>query len=166
MPFTILYPIHLESTEPVFAHNRKPSTTTCCVQHPQDPQTLPTHQPTNQPISPPTHIRLLPHAAPSNQRSHPEHPNHQDQQPYNMSTAPPSPYDPLLYPNLTRYRASQPARRIPPPHPNDTIPRHPYELLPGDEWRRCPLCWCTKICVVLGRCVLYGGKAKVVFPQQ
>lgn len=85
-----------------------------------------------------------------------------------MSTTMPGAYDPTLYPNLMRYRNPQPAVVTPPPRLNNGIPRHPLELLPGcgDERRRCPLCWCTELCVVLGRCVIYGKKVKVVFPQQ
>lgn len=63
----VLYPTHLESTEPASAHNRTSSSTICCVQHPQGPQTLPTHQPTNRPTHP--SILLLPRAAPSTQKN-------------------------------------------------------------------------------------------------
>ena len=83
-----------------------------------------------------------------------------------MANAMPAAYDPSLYPNLMRYRNPQPAIIIPPPRFNNGIPRHPLELLPDGEWRRCSLCRCTKLCVVLGRCVIWGKKTKVVFPQQ
>lgn len=61
----------------------------------------------------------------------------------------------------------QPAMVIPPPRLNSGIPRHPLELVSGfdDEWRRCPLCWQTKLCVALGRCVIYGKRVKAVLPQ-
>jgi hypothetical protein len=62
-----------------------------------------------------------------------------------MTNTMPGTYDLTLYPNLMRYRDPQPAT-IPPP-PNG-IPRHPIESLPGDEWRRYPLCGRTKLCVV------------------
>lgn len=80
-----------------------------------------------------------------------------------MSSTMPGTYDPTLYPNLMRYRNPQSA---PTPPPLNGIPRHPIESFPDDEWRRCPLCRRTKICVVLRRCLIYEKKVKVAWPRE
>jgi uncharacterized protein YuzB (UPF0349 family) len=36
-------------------------------------------------------------------------------------------------------------------------------LLKDDSWRWCTLCWSTKFCVVMGRCINRGRKVKAVF---
>ena len=87
------------------------------------------------------------------------------------TTCMPNTYDQTLYPNLMRYRSSQAQTTTPPPplnnnNNNNNVPHHPLELLPNsDEWRRCPWCLRSKLCVVIGRCVVWGQRAKVVIPE-
>lgn len=108
MPFTILYPIHLESTEPVFAHNRTPSTTTCCVQHPQDPQTLPTHQPTNQSALPPISVFFHTQHHPTKDPTR----NTQTIKTNNLTTCPPPRHHPTTHSSTPTSRATGlPSRR-------------------------------------------------------
>jgi hypothetical protein len=102
-----------------------------------------------------------------NQSAQSTRPNPTKCLPPTMSSTMPGTYDPTLYPNLMRYRNPQPATPTPPATaaPNG-VPRHPIECFPTDEWRRCPLCRRTKLCVVLGRCVIYGQKVKVLDPRE
>jgi len=152
----VLHPTHFESTEPVSAQNRTPSTISYHYILKINKSFQPIHHPS-------THHSQ---AVPPPKQTHPTQKNTNHQTTTTMSATMPGTYDPTLYPNLMRYRNPQPAPAPPPaPHPNG-LPRHPLESLPNDEWRRCPLCWSTKLCVVLGRCVHSGKKVKVAFSQK
>jgi hypothetical protein len=90
---------------------------------------------------------------------------------FTPSNTMPGTYDLNLFPNLMRYRTPQAntntnsstSATLPCP-PHSSVQQHPIELLSGDYWRRCPCCRRNKICIVIGRCIESGKRAKVVLP--
>jgi len=144
--FFLLHPIHFKPTEPVSAQHQIPS---------KEKENTTASFGINKPFHQIHHPSTLLQQATTNPTT-----THNP----TMTNTMPGAYDPALYPNLMRYRNSQPA--IVSPRPANGIPRHPLESLPGDEWRRCPLCWSSKICVVVGRCVYWGRRVKVVVERE
>lgn len=46
---------------------------------------------------------------------------------------------------------------------SDSIHRQALNILASNQWRRCPACHGTRVCLVIGRCVESGRRVRVAF---